>query len=141
VARKLGAKHLINYNETPDWATEVLRVTNGKGVDIVVDVAGAGSIAQSVKSTRFGGAVVLVGMLSGHSSIIPDLVPGILFGAKTVVGQFGAGSKEMSDELARFMEKHQLHPQIAQVFEFGEADKALEAATKLTAPGKVVVRV
>ncbi|KAI5358960.1 putative alcohol dehydrogenase-like, NAD(P)-binding domain superfamily [Septoria linicola] len=34
VAKQLGAKHLINYRKTPDWATEVLTVTGGKGVSI-----------------------------------------------------------------------------------------------------------
>ncbi|KAI0931109.1 hypothetical protein AcW2_000065 [Taiwanofungus camphoratus] len=38
VAAKLGAKHLINYKKTPDWEKEVLKITNGKGVDHIVEV-------------------------------------------------------------------------------------------------------
>ena len=52
----------------------------------------------------------------------------------------GAGSREMAEELSVFVEKRQLHPPIAHVFDFEEADKALEAANKLSAPGKVVIR-
>lgn len=141
VAKKLGAKHLINYRNGPDWSAEVLKATEGKGVDIVVDVVGPSSIVQTLQATRFGGAVVSVGMLSENPGLEVNIMPGILYGAKTLVGQLGAGSKEVAEGLGRFMEKHQLHPQIAQVFEFEQADEALEALVNLTAPGKVVVRV
>lgn len=65
----------------------------------------------------------------------------VLFGAKTLQGQLGAGSKDHLAELAHFIEKHQLHPQIAQTFEFEEADKSLQALVRLGAPGKIVVRI
>ncbi|KAI7337095.1 hypothetical protein KC315_g2506 [Hortaea werneckii] len=141
VAKRLGAKHLVNYRKTPDWGPEVLKGTGGKGVDIVVDVVGAGSIEQSIKVTRYGGAVVSVGLLSEDPNLKVDIMPDVLFGAKTLQGQLGAGSRDHLAELARFMEKHQLHPQIAQTFDFEEADKALQALVELAAPGKIVVRI
>ena len=48
MVKSLGAKHLINYRQTPEWAPEVLKVTGGKDVDVVVDVVGAESIEQSM---------------------------------------------------------------------------------------------
>ncbi|KAI6897904.1 hypothetical protein KC318_g6316 [Hortaea werneckii] len=141
VAKSLGAKHLINYRNTPEWGSEVLKVTGDKGVDIVVDVVGAGSIEQSIKATRYGGAVVSVGILSEDPSMKVDIMSDVLFGAKTLQGQLGAGSRDHLAELVRFVEKHQLHPQIAQTFDFEEADKALQALVELAAPGKVVVRI
>ena len=56
-------------------------------------------------------------------------------------GQLGAGSRDMASEMSTFMEKHQIHPQIAQVFEFEQARESLEALTNLPAAGKVVVKV
>ncbi|KAI6823208.1 hypothetical protein KC340_g11872 [Hortaea werneckii] len=141
VAKSLGAKHLINYRNLSEWGSEVLKVTGGKGVDIVVDVVGAGSIEESIKATRYGGAVVSVGILSEDPSMKVDIMSDVLFGAKTLQGQLGAGSRDHLAELVRFMEKHQLHPQIAQTFDFEEADKALQALVELAAPGKVVVRI
>jgi NADPH:quinone reductase-like Zn-dependent oxidoreductase len=38
IATKLGARHVINYRTTPDWAAEVLKLTNGVGVDRVIEV-------------------------------------------------------------------------------------------------------
>ena len=46
MTKSLGAKHLINYRKTPDWGVEVMKMTDGRGVDIVVDVVGAGSIEE-----------------------------------------------------------------------------------------------
>jgi NADPH:quinone reductase-like Zn-dependent oxidoreductase len=43
-AKPLGAKHVINYAKTPDWELEVLKLTDGKGVDHVVETSGAGAL-------------------------------------------------------------------------------------------------
>ena len=67
IAKKLGAKHLINYKKTPDWEDEVLRITNGRGVDHVIEVGGPGTITRSLKAARFGGNVALVGFVAGVS--------------------------------------------------------------------------
>lgn len=80
IAEKLGATHLINYKTTPEWADEVLRLTNGEGVDHVVEVGGAQTIEQSLKATRQGGVVSVVGILSETKKF--DIVPALLFGAK-----------------------------------------------------------
>jgi NADPH:quinone reductase-like Zn-dependent oxidoreductase len=82
VAKKLGATHLINYKKTPNWDEEVKRLTEGKGVDHVVDVAGSGTLPKSLRSARFGGLVSIAGLLSG-SHDLGDLVPELIFQAKS----------------------------------------------------------
>ncbi|KAK6434214.1 hypothetical protein LTR95_009606 [Oleoguttula sp. CCFEE 5521] len=140
IAKKLGAKHLINYRKTPDWSAEVLKATNGEGVDMVVEVVGGAGLLDSVKAARFGGRISVIGILSGDDTPVALTQP-LLYGAKTLQACFGAGSKEMAIELSTFAEKHQLHPPIAQVFEFEEADKAMEALRTLSGVGKIVIRV
>jgi NADPH:quinone reductase-like Zn-dependent oxidoreductase len=81
IAKSLGASHLINYATSPNWAEEVLGITNGKGVDHVIDVAGAGTIEQSLQSVKHGGLVSVIGNLT--PSIKYDIVPALLFGGKT----------------------------------------------------------
>jgi NADPH:quinone reductase-like Zn-dependent oxidoreductase len=80
-AKAMGAADLINYKTTPEWADEVLKLTSGKGVDLVVEVGGAATIEQSLKATRQGGTVVVIGILTASKQM--DLVPAILYGAKT----------------------------------------------------------
>jgi NADPH:quinone reductase-like Zn-dependent oxidoreductase len=53
----------INYAKNPEWHKEVLEITNGSGVDLVVEVGGNSSVVQSIKCTRRGGIVSLVGYL------------------------------------------------------------------------------
>lgn len=80
-AKALGATDLINYKATSEWADEVLKLTGGKGVDLVVEVGGAATIEQSLKAARQGGTIVVIGILTASKQM--DLVPAILFGAKT----------------------------------------------------------
>ncbi|KAK3710293.1 hypothetical protein LTR37_010359 [Vermiconidia calcicola] len=140
VARKLGATHLVNYRTTTDWAAKVLEVTGGHGADLVVDVVGAQSIEQTLKCTAFAGVVCVVGMLSEDPAMPVNVMAELLFGGKTLRGQLGAGSRQMAEELSAFMARHDLHPPVAEVFDFEKAPEALEALTKLSAPGKIVLR-
>ena len=70
IAKKLGAKHLINYKTTPNWEEEVLKITNGRGVDHILEVGGPGTIIKSAKSMAFGGNLSIIGVLGviGSSS-------------------------------------------------------------------------
>jgi NADPH:quinone reductase-like Zn-dependent oxidoreductase len=81
-ARKLGAKHTINYRSTPDWSTEALKLTSGAGVDIVVDVAGGADLLHSVNSLRYGGRVALVGVLNKEDAPV-SLTQPLLYGGKS----------------------------------------------------------
>ena len=83
IAEELGAKHVINYNKKPNWSQHVLDITNGHGVDLVVDVVGAQLIKQTLAATRHGGHVVLVGNLSKDPNIAVDIMQDLLYGAKT----------------------------------------------------------
>lgn len=81
VTKLLGATHLINYRKIPNWSEEVLRITSGRGVDHVVNVAGSGTMEESLRSVRQGGVVSVLGMLSGSKKT--DLVPMLMMGGKT----------------------------------------------------------
>jgi NADPH:quinone reductase-like Zn-dependent oxidoreductase len=81
-AKKLGATHGINYTTTPNWDQEVLRLTDGKGVDQVIELGGARTLLKSVNSVRKGGLVSLIGILSAPQDVSAEVVPALLFGGK-----------------------------------------------------------
>lgn len=69
----------VNYNKTPNWDEEVMRLTNGHGVDFVVENGGAPSLVRSIKCTRRGGVVSQVGYLGKQDpSHLSELVPTII---------------------------------------------------------------
>jgi NADPH:quinone reductase-like Zn-dependent oxidoreductase len=56
----------INYKTTPDVAAEVQRLTEGKGVDAVVNNTGVGAIPDNIRSLRArNGVISMVGFLAG----------------------------------------------------------------------------
>jgi NADPH:quinone reductase-like Zn-dependent oxidoreductase len=64
-ARLLGADTGMNYQTTPDWDTRVLALTGGVGVDRVIEVGGAGTLARSINAVRDEGQISLIGVLAG----------------------------------------------------------------------------
>ncbi|MES1211618.1 MAG: NAD(P)-dependent alcohol dehydrogenase, partial [Acidobacteriota bacterium] len=64
-AREMGASDGVNYKDTPEWGARVKELTNGEGVDLVVEVGGAGTLEQSIRAVRFGGTITLIGNLAG----------------------------------------------------------------------------
>ena len=67
----MGADEVINYREDPEWGRTARRLTNGRGVDHVVEVGGAATLAQSVEAAATGGHVAIIGILSGVDSQVP----------------------------------------------------------------------
>lgn len=55
----------VNYKTNPEWHEEVLKLTNGIGVDLVVENGGSSSLVRSMLCTRRGGIVSQVGYLGG----------------------------------------------------------------------------
>ncbi|MFL9895183.1 zinc-dependent alcohol dehydrogenase family protein [Paraburkholderia sp. RL17-381-BIF-C] len=70
-AQALGADHLINYKRDADWAAKVLEITNGRGVDNVVEVGGPDTLGQSIRACRIGGHIALIGVLTGLVGQVP----------------------------------------------------------------------
>lgn len=81
--KTIGVHEVINYKTHPAWADEVLKVTDGRGVDLVIDVGGSGTFDQSLKAARLGGTIAAVGFMTDPQPSDPSFVHQIIFGAKT----------------------------------------------------------
>jgi NADPH:quinone reductase-like Zn-dependent oxidoreductase len=135
-AKALGADDGVNYATTPDWEAWARQATNGIGVDLVVEVGGAGTLDRSVKAVRTGGQIALIGVLAGGSSFNPLAM---MMKSVTLRGIF-VGSRHMFREMNRLLETENLRPVVDRVFaptEFREAFLYLEQAKHF---GKVVIR-
>lgn len=63
--RAAGADLVLNSG-SKSWAEEILKATNGSGVDIVLDHLGGQPLAESLRATRVGGTIVNIGRMASH---------------------------------------------------------------------------
>src|SRR5271156_3942696 len=87
--KALGASEVINYIETPDWDAKARELTDGRGVDCVVEIGGPGTIAMSLKTLAVGGHISLIG--ASLSSSGAGLDPLLLTGRGITLGSISVG--------------------------------------------------
>jgi NADPH:quinone reductase-like Zn-dependent oxidoreductase len=134
-ARAMGADHLINYEKTPDWDREVMKLTAGRGVDIVLEVGGAQTLERSLRAVRFGGMVALIGLVSGFGQVNP--LP-LMQRSIRLIG-INVGSAAMFMEMNRAISQVRLHPVIARAYPFEHAIYAYHFQQAAKHFGKTVI--
>nr|VWO97470.1 N/A [Ganoderma boninense] len=139
IAKKLGAKHLINYKTTPNWEEEVLKVTKGRGVDHILEVGGPGTLAKSAKAMAFGGNLALIGIVAGAGDV--SSVPTFVHGKGGNMRGILIGSRTQFEDMNRLIEAASLKPVVDKVFDFEQLRDAYAYLESQQHIGKVVVRV
>jgi NADPH:quinone reductase-like Zn-dependent oxidoreductase len=135
--KELGAHDVINYADTPEWHREALRLTDGRGVDQVLEVAGGRSLGQSIETIRPGGQIAVIGILDGFTSQIP-IFP-VLQRQVSIRGIL-TGSRKMFESLNAELEKTRIRPVIDTAYSFEEVIEAYRHLYR-GAFGKIVIRV
>lgn len=135
VKKNFGISATVDYRDS-DWTDQVKAITQGNGVDVIVDVAGGDILAQSLRICNYGARVGVVGVLSGQDSNIH--VRDLLYRQIQVRGIF-MDSTEQLRALMRAAAALNLKPAIDKVFPFEQVKEAyyyLEAQKHI---GKVVI--
>ncbi|MEV0004656.1 NAD(P)-dependent alcohol dehydrogenase [Micromonospora sp. NPDC050980] len=130
----LGAGHVIDRCAYPDWHLRVRALTDGRGVDRVVDVVG--DLERSLRSTAMEGQVACVGFRSGER---PAVDSGLLFAAGATVRPVAVGSRAQFVAMNRAIEVNLLRPVIDRIFPFEEAVTAFRHYESGDPFGKVVI--
>ncbi|KAF9529114.1 hypothetical protein CPB83DRAFT_853253 [Crepidotus variabilis] len=145
VLEKLGAKHTINYKESPSWEKEVLKLTNNRGVDHVIEVGGAGTIAKSSLAARIGGSIHAIGFLAQEDSEVgKDSITFPTFTRKVLhVNGIYAGSVAQFKDFNRFLSAfpEATRPYVDRVFSFEKSPEAFAYLASQKHIGKVVVEI
>ena len=139
IGSDLGATHLINYRSTPQWDAEVKRLTAGRGADLIVEVGGPATLAQSVHSARAGGTVAVIGVLSGFDTA-PISVAEVMLNNLRVIG-ITVGSVRAHTELCELMSNAAIKPQISHVFDWEQLDEALRVMRAGEHVGKIALTI
>ncbi|KZT21809.1 NAD(P)-binding protein [Neolentinus lepideus HHB14362 ss-1] len=139
LAKKLGAKHGINYKTHPDWEKEVLKITNGRGVDHVIEVGGPGTFDKSIASVRLGGNIYILGIVAGLNEV--SSVPLKILQKGINVRGVLVGPRSSFEDMNRLIEVNNVKPAVSKVFSFEKAKEAYEFLQAQKHVGKVVIQV
>jgi NADPH:quinone reductase-like Zn-dependent oxidoreductase len=135
--QKLGAHEGVNYARNPEWEHAVLALTDGKGADHVLEVAGGRSLGRSIAASASNGQIAIIGILDGFTSEIP-VFP--IIKKQLVIRGITTGPRRALEDMTGAFERMRMHPVIDTVFSFGDAPKAYDHLYR-GAFGKIVIRV
>ncbi len=135
--KALGADEVINYRQRPVWHDVVRELTNGQGVDHVVEVTSPGTLEQSIKSTAVSGEVGLVGWFPSAVSTI-DITA--IAGSLLTIRGIAIGSRAQFRAMNRAIAHNQLKPVIDRIFPFEDAPAAYRYYEENQPFGKVIIR-
>jgi NADPH:quinone reductase-like Zn-dependent oxidoreductase len=134
-ARELGADQTINYSQD-DWPKEVKRLTDRRGVDVVVEHTGAATWPGSIASLKNNGRLVTCGATSGYDART-DLRQ-VFYRHLTLLGSF-MGSKAELLEAMRFVAQGKIRAVVDRVLPLSEARQAHELMENRGQFGKIVL--
>src|SRR5579872_662612 len=144
LAREAGADEVIVFTRQ-DFETEVKRLTDGKGVDVVYDGVGKATFEKNLNVMRTRGMLVIYGMSSGA---VPPVDPaklsekGSLYMARTTLAHFTATRDELlarTSDLFRLIEEGKLQTRIAKKYPLAEAVQAHHDMEARTLAGKLLL--
>lgn len=135
---ELGADHVINYKETPDWGKAAKDFTGGRGVDEVVEIGGPGTMAQSIAASRIGGHISLIGVLTGVSGEVPTAA---LFSANITLSGITVGSARHQRDMVAAIEANGIKPVISDSFPLDKIADAFAHQASQKHFGKIVLEI
>jgi NADPH:quinone reductase-like Zn-dependent oxidoreductase len=105
--KRLGADAVINYKAEPSWSRKVRDLTDGRGVDHVIEVGGPGTLMQSIAACRTGGHIALIGVLTGFTG---ELVIPALFSNQIRTSGISIGCRADQEDMIRAITVNRLKP-------------------------------
>jgi NADPH:quinone reductase-like Zn-dependent oxidoreductase len=123
-ARELGADYTLNYREQPEWSQFVREVSDGRGADLVIDVGGPGTLAQSILAVRMDGCVAVIGVLTGFAAA--EIPVALTMTRNIGLKGITVGSRKDFETMCELMERAKLRPVISDTFPMQALAEAIE---------------
>jgi len=141
ILKKLGADHVINYKETPNWGEEAKKLSRrGEGVDHIVEVGGPKTMAQSLKAIKIDGVISIIGFIGGGAEKEPSFLEA-LTNICTVRGVL-VGSRLQFEEMNASIEVNNIHPVVDEkVFTFDTTKEAYQYMWDQKHFGKLCIKI
>ncbi|CAI6275162.1 unnamed protein product [Periconia digitata] len=141
VLKKLGADHVINYKETPNWGEQAKSLTrNGNGVEHIIEVGGPNTLAQSLKAVAMDGVITIIGFIGGFNKDQPSFLD--CLNHQCIVRGILVGSRLQFEDMNRAIEANDIHPVVDQKrFPLSELKDAYQYMWEQKHFGKLVVTI
>jgi NADPH:quinone reductase-like Zn-dependent oxidoreductase len=133
----LGADIGINHNATPEYHKEIYKLTNKRGVDVVVDSVGQATWSRSMRSLRKGGKLVTCGATSGP---LAETNVNLLFWKQLEILGSTMGSRDELRTALKLVWNHKIKPVIDRTLPLSKAQEAHEILENGTQMGKIVLK-
>ncbi len=133
----MGLDAGLNYRYNPAWERWAVDQTGGEGVDLVVEVGGAGTLAHSLKAICHGGMVSQVGVLATTEDPFPISL--ILHKMARIHG-IHVGSRRDFEEMNRAISLAELRP-VGEEFHWTQTREVFERMEEASHFGKLVLTV
>ncbi len=137
-ARDLGADIVLNYREDPRWSATIYKLTNKRGVDVVVDNVGQATLTQSMRAMARGGRIVIVGNTSGPHA---DIDIRYIFGKQISLIGSTMGNHQDFRDVTSLLWSGRLKPVVDRVMPLSAGKQAVEALESGEKFGKIVLTV
>ncbi|MCJ1312577.1 hypothetical protein MMC25_006251 [Agyrium rufum] len=143
VLKKLGADHVLNYKEDPNWGTTAKDLTPNKhGVDHVIEVGGPTTIKQSLEAIKIDGVITIIGFIGGMKG--DEQPPGFLdcLMKGCIARGVLVGPRSLFEEMNRAIEANDIKPVVDEkVFKFSELKEAYQYMWDQKHFGKLTIKI
>lgn len=136
-ALKLGAVECIDRSQESNWAGSIIKRTNGRGVDLVVDNVGHDTMASSLRAVARGGRIVTVGNTSGYELHLDNRL--IFTKQVSLIGSTMGSTQDFIDS-QEFMLRHNIIPSIDRVEPLSKGIEMFKYLEKGKQFGKIVLK-
>jgi NADPH2:quinone reductase len=144
---ELGADYVINY-KTQDLINEVKSITNGKGVDVILDILGGEYMAKNISCMNYEGRIVNIALMQGKDAEInlaPVLLKNLTIMGSTLRSQPLSVKKRLANQIKKelwpLLEQGKIEPYIDSVFAFKDASLAHDYMEKSQHTGKIILEI
>lgn len=139
--KKLGADHVINYKDEPNWGEKAKSLTPLQaGVTHILEVGGPTTMAQSLKAIKIDGVISIIGFLGGMQKDQPTFLD-CLMNICTVRGVL-VGSRLQFEDMNRAIEVNNIRPVVdKKVFKLKEAKEAYQHMWDQKHFGKLCIQI
>lgn len=136
--KSLGADLTLNYKSTADWGKKA-RELSGRGVDLVVEVGGVGTLNESIRATRIGGTIAFIGVLAGAPA--SDLRISLMVMQQQRLQGVTVGSVEDLQAMVDAITVNRMRPVVDRTFSFERAKEAFSYMASGAHFGKVAIAI